>query len=74
MKDQDGQTSVEYILLVAVIIFIAISFIDKVNKYVIENPDSLVNAYLGGFEKIFGSSGAGSGGVNGQYKTFTLPR
>ena len=74
MKDQKGQTSVEYILLVAVMIIIAIAFFDKVNKFVLDNPDSLVNRYLGGFQNVFGSPESGNSGVSGQYKTFRLPR
>jgi uncharacterized protein (UPF0333 family) len=69
--NEKGQASLEYILLVAVMITLAISFFGKVNEYVIDNPDSLLNSYLGGFQNVLGSSG---NGVNANYKRFNLPR
>ena len=74
MKDEQGQTSVEYVLLLAVMIFIAIAFFEKVNAFVVDNPDSLMNRYLGGFTRVLGSPATGNNGVDGQYKTFSLPR
>ena len=74
MKNEKGQTAVEYILLLAVMIFIAIAFFEKVNAFVVDNPDSLLNRYLGGFTNILGSPSGGTTGVSGQYKRFSLPR
>ncbi|MBY0516286.1 MAG: class III signal peptide-containing protein [Bacteriovoracaceae bacterium] len=73
MKDEKGQTSVEYILLLAVMISVSIAFFKKVDGYVVSNPDSMVNRYLSGFGNILGSS-SGTNGVSGSYKTFRLPR
>lgn len=72
MKNEKGQTSVEYVLLLVVMISLSITFFNKVNDFIIDNPDSLVNRYLGGFRNVFGSSG--SAGVSAQYKRFRLPR
>ncbi|MFP5458791.1 MAG: hypothetical protein ACLGG7_08665 [Bacteriovoracia bacterium] len=65
MKNQQGQTSLEYILLVSVMISLAFVFFGKVNEYVLTNPDSMINTYLGKFT---------SGGIVGNYKTFNLQR
>lgn len=62
----------EYILLLVVMISLSITFFNKVTAFVVDNPDSLVNRYLGGFKNVFGSSG--SAGVSAQYKRFRLPK
>lgn len=74
MRNQKGQTSVEYVLLLVVMISLSITFFNKVTDLVVDNPDSLVNRYLGGFTKVFGSTPGGTTGVDGQYKRFRLPR
>lgn len=73
-KNEKGQTSVEYILLLAVMIPLSITFFTKVTDFVVDNPDSLVNRYLGGFTKVLGSTSGGTTGVDGKYKVFRLPR
>ena len=52
---EKGQTSVEYILLVGVMIVISITFFTKVREYMLTNPDSIINRYLSGFESSFGN-------------------
>jgi hypothetical protein len=73
VKNQAGQTSVEYILLVSVMIMLSFTFFEKVNEYVLTNPDSLINKYLSQSQRFFGSENSG-GGIDGNYKTFSLPR
>jgi hypothetical protein len=73
MKNEKGQTSVEYVLLIAVMITIAVTFFGKLNEYIITNPDSVLNRYLGGFQQVLGSPD-GNSGVSGSYKRFRLPR
>lgn len=63
---EKGQTSVEYILLVAVMIFMSITFFNKVREFMLTNPDSIINRYLSGFDSSFGN---GRG-----YKRFRLNR
>jgi len=63
---QKGQTSVEYILLVGVMIFISIAFFKQVRDYMVRNPDSVINRYLGGFDATFNSAN--------KFKTFRLAR
>lgn len=70
LKDT-GQTSVEYILLIVVIVAIASSLFTQLEGYLITNPDSLKNRYLGGYSQMF--SGA-NGSFQGQYKRFTVRR
>lgn len=65
-SNQKGQTSVEYILLVGVMIVVSITFFKKVREYLLTNPDSVINTYLGGYESSFNSG-------NG-YKRFRLNR
>jgi hypothetical protein len=64
---QKGQTSVEYVLLVGVMIAISVAFFGKVRGYILDNPDSMVNKYLLGFESSF------NGGA-GRYKRFSLKK
>jgi hypothetical protein len=70
---QKGQTTVEFVLLVAVISIVALGFFRQLEGYLINNPNSLVNTYLSSFSTLFGSDRAGSG-VNGRYKTYRLKR
>lgn len=66
---EKGQSSVEYILLVGVMISVAVAFFGKLNDYLLDNPDSMLNSYLAGYENVFNSDG-----VNASYKRFDLPR
>lgn len=63
---QKGQTSVEYILLVGVMIVLSITFFREVREYLVDNPDSLINGYLGNYRSSF-DNGTG-------YKRFRLNR
>jgi len=74
VRNQKGQTSVEYVLLLVVMISLSITFFNKITDLVVDNPDSLVNRYLGGFTNVFGSPAGGTSGVSGEYKRFRLPR
>lgn len=66
-----GQTSVEYILLIVVVVAIATSLFNQLEGYLISNPDSLKNQYLGGYSQMFSGS---NGGFQGEYKRFTVRR
>jgi len=69
LKDK-GQTSVEYILLISVIAIIATSLFKNIDAYLVSNPDSVINEYLGALSTTFGNSGNGQF----QYKRFVLRR
>jgi Flp pilus assembly pilin Flp len=67
---EKGQTSVEYILMIAVISVIASGIFSKFEKYIYSNPDSMINTYIGGLSDVFGNSGSGQF----KYKRFILRR
>lgn len=69
--NQIGQTSVEYILLIVVVVVVAQSVFGKLEGFLISNPDSIKNKYLGGYANMFGGSNAS---FQGQYKRFTVRR
>lgn len=59
----------EYILLVAVMITVGLSFFDRFEDYLINNPDSFINGFLGTYTRVFTGNG-----INGQYKRFNIRR
>jgi hypothetical protein len=67
--NQKGQTSVEYIMMIALVAVVSMSVFRKVEGYLISNPDSFKNRYLGQYKNMFEN-----GSVNLQYKHFTLKR
>lgn len=70
---QEGQASVEYILLIIVMISLSITFFHKVEGYILTNPDSMLNKYFGVYLQTMGASDSGSG-ISGQYKRFSMGR
>ncbi|MGK0368000.1 MAG: hypothetical protein ACI9QD_001140 [Thermoproteota archaeon] len=68
---QKGQASFEYILLIAVISFVAFALFAKIEAYMVTNPDSLVNKYLSSYTDMFG---ANTNGLNLRYKRFYIRR
>lgn len=71
LQNEDGQTSMEYILMIVVVVAIASSLFSKIEGYLISNPDSFKNQYLGEYKDMFGGP---DGAYNGQYKHFTIKR
>tara|TARA_B100001971_G_scaffold111365_1_gene102445 strand:- start:77357 stop:77629 length:273 start_codon:yes stop_codon:yes gene_type:complete len=69
LLNQIGQTSVEYILLIVVIVVVASSVFEKLEGFLISNPDSLKNKYLGGYSSMFSGS---NGSFQGEYKYFSI--
>lgn len=68
---QKGQTMVEYILLLAVVISITVSLFRKLNDYLLNDPNSINNQYLNSYRSVFQG---GNAGFRGQYKSFTIRR
>lgn len=68
-KNSKGQTMVEYILLILVVVVIMKSLFGKLNEFLITNPDSLQNKYLKGYASVFS---AGGDGVDGNFKRFRM--
>ena len=64
-----GQTSLEYILMIVVMAIVATSIFTKLEGYLISNPDSFKNRYLGSYKNMFNG-----GSLKAEYKYFTLRR
>ena len=69
--NEKGQTSIEYILLLAVIMGIMSNLLPRIREYMIENPNSLQNTVLGGFGNTLEGF---NNGFDGKYQRFTLRR
>lgn len=48
-NNQRGQTSVEYLLLIVVGISLGLTFLKKMNEWVLDNPDGLIGRPLNEF-------------------------
>ena len=68
---QKGQTSVEYILLVAVVVVIMQSIFTQLNDLILNDTDSIQNRYLNSYKEIF--SGDSSNGSK-NFKRFQIVR
>lgn len=64
---EKGQTMVEYIMLIAVVTIVLLGIFRNLEAYMVSNPDSFLNRYLGGFSATFSQG-------NGSYKFFTIRR
>lgn len=51
--NQSGQTSVEYILMIVVVIAITSGLFGKLEGFLITNPDSFMNTYLDSYKDLF---------------------
>lgn len=64
-KSQQGQTSIEYLLLIVVAISFGLTFMKKMDEYLINNPNGLIAKPLNSFKERMGDP------TNG-YKTFPI--
>lgn len=70
-KNERGQTSVEYILLMAVVVSVLSVIFPRIQAFIVSNPNSLQNTVLSGF----GDTVEGlNNGFAGRYERFTLRR
>lgn len=53
-KSQKGQTSIEYLLLIIVAISFGLTFMKKMDEYLIQNPNGLVAKPLNSFKQRIG--------------------
>lgn len=65
-KSQLGQTSVEYLLLIVVGVSIGLTFMKKMDEYLVKNPDGIIGKPLKDFKNSLNSD------VSGRYKSFPL--
>lgn len=70
-KNEKGQTMVEYILLLIVVVAITRTLFIQLNDFLLENPNSFQNRYLNSYKNTFSG---GNGGFSGQYKYFSIRR
>ncbi len=69
MSREKGQTSFEYIFMLAVVTIIAVSAMTKIKDYLINNPNGVFNSYLSGYQRILNNN---SGSMQGMYKRFSV--
>ncbi len=50
VRDEEGQTVVEYILMIAVVFSIGVLFLKKVDALLISNPNSLFGKQISGLK------------------------
>lgn len=67
LKTQTGQTSVEYLLLIVVAVSLGLTFLKKMEEYLIDNPNGLIAKPLNSFKKELGTPGD-------RYQRFPLRR
>jgi Flp pilus assembly pilin Flp len=71
VNNHKGQTAVEYILLIAVIVVVMTTVFKKLEQYIVSNPDSLQANFIKNFEN--GVSGY-NGDFKGKYQRFIIRR
>jgi hypothetical protein len=71
LKSNKAQASLEYILLILVIVSVAVPLFKTIEQHVVTNPNSMLNTFLASYRQMFGGD---QGGVSLQYKRFTLKR
>ena len=69
--NQKGQTAVEYMLLIMVIVFVMMTVFKKLEQYIVSNPDSIQANFIKNFEN--GVSGY-NGDFKGKYQRFIIRR
>lgn len=67
LKSEKGQTSVEYILLIFVVVSLGILFFNKMNDYIIKNPKGLIGGPLSKFSNAINQD------PTGRFRTYSLP-
>jgi hypothetical protein len=67
LKSQKGQTSVEYILMIAVAVSFGLTFMKKMDEYVIKNPNGLIGAPLKKFTNVLNKD------PTNRYRYYDLP-
>jgi len=59
LKSKKGQTSVEYLLMISVAVSLGITVFNKMNEYLIKNPDGMIGRPLKQFKDKFSADPAG---------------
>lgn len=59
LKNQKGQTAIEYLLIIAAAIGFGLTFLKQMDKYVIKNPNGIIGKPLNNFKKRLESDSSG---------------
>ena len=49
---QRGQTAIEYIMMLAVVGGLGMTFMKKMDEYLLQNPNSYINNYLNSYKAV----------------------
>ena len=66
LKSEEGQTALEYLLMVAVVVALGLTFFTKMNDYLLQNPNGLINKPLKAYTNML----TGGGDPNAAYRRF----
>lgn len=66
IKSEEGQTAVEYLLLIVVSVSLGLTFLKKMDEYVINNPQGLIGGPLNQFKTQLNQD------PTGRYRTFPI--
>lgn len=66
IKSELGQTAVEYLLLIVVSVSLGLTFLKKMDEYVISNPQGLIGGPLNHFKTQLNQD------PTGRYRTFPI--
>ncbi len=69
VKNQKGQTSVEYLLMIVVALTLGYTFQKRMTEFFVSNPNSFINKSLRNYRVLFAGSEGGR-----PYKRFTVVR
>ncbi len=70
--NQLGQTSMEYMLMIAVAVTLGIAFKKKMEEYFFKNPNSFINASIREYRSLF--AGEENGRPYKRFRVRALPR
>lgn len=59
IKSQKGQTAVEYCLMIAMAVGLGITTFKKLNEYLIDNPNGMINGPIRNFQQRLGADDQG---------------
>lgn len=66
IKSEQGQTAIEYLLIMVVSISLGLTFLKKMDEYVLSNPQGLIGGPLNQFKSQLNQD------PTGRYKTFPI--
>jgi hypothetical protein len=66
LKKSFGQTTIEYLLMIVVVIGMGLTFFRQMDKYILQNPNGLIGKPLNSYKKMF----QGSGNPSDAYRRF----